>query len=279
MKRTLNISVKETIRASKDKLTLDAYVLAYLIKASTRSSRINNPTARKMCSTFHISPKRYLKIKKAAIAIGYLKEEGSCIYAPNLLTNEEYVVPIDIKQETCKGSELKSAMSFKDMKIKLLAVIAQNHVRKQNDIENTYNRAHSGKDEHGNRISAQKVKNARKRLGRMSKTGCLHEGLSVARVAEMTNTSIYGARKIIKNLVLENKLKVEERIEVTDIPLRTFSARAKRDLNETHPGYSFFVMKVGDIHPTPKVVCRQSNKYHVVKPLEIRKVYGLNPFK
>lgn len=279
MKRTLNISVNETIHASKDKLTLDAYVLAYLIKASTRSARINNPTARKMCSVFHISPKRYLKIKKAAIAIGYLKEEGSCIYAPNLLTNEEHVVPIDIEQETCKGSELKSAMSFKDMKFKLLAVIAQNHVRKQNDIENTYNRAHSGTDEFDNRISARKARNARKRLGRMSKTSCLHDGLSIARVAELTNTSIYGARKIIKNLVLEKKLDVEERIEVTDIPVRTFSGRAKRDLNETHPGCSFFVMKVGDIHPTPKVVCRQTNKYHVVKPLEIRKVYGINPFK
>lgn len=279
MKRTLNISINETIRASKDKTALDAYVLAYLIKASTRSARINNPTARKMCSTFHISPKRYLKIKRTAIALGYLKEDGNCIYAPNLLSNEEYVVPIDIEQKTCIGSELISAMSFREMKIKLLGVIAQNHVRKQDDIENTYNRAHSGTDELGNPISARKVKNARKRLGRMSNTECLHDGLSMARIAELANTSIYGARKIIKNLVLEKKIKVEERIEETNIPIRTFTARAKRDLNETHPGYSFFVMKVGDINPTPKVVCRQSNKYHVANPLEIRKVYGINEFK
>lgn len=69
MERKINISVNETIRASKDKKMFEAYTFAYLVTATFISSRINHPTQRRICELFRLSPKRYIRIKNNAINI------------------------------------------------------------------------------------------------------------------------------------------------------------------------------------------------------------------
>ena len=254
VKRKLYISIEETISAFQTKETAEAYIFALMIKASTISARINNPTIRNLKSILHIGNTKCVRALKNALAYDYVRFEGKSLVANILKNNKDNIRPIFFEKATRKqDGSLNCSVSFRNMEKLIREQVIINQVKQQNLCEKTYKAVSDGIVD-GVLLTANQIKTYRRRKNRLSHTEKFHKGLSLAKVMSIIHSSRYAACKLMRGLVLTGKLIKEEILEDTGIAPNNFGRNANKYMREIGFG-GYFLYRDG------KIVCQRSNVY------------------
>ena len=254
MERKLYISIEESISAFHTKETAEAYIFALMIKATTISARVNNPTIRNLKSILHIGNTKCVRALKNALAYDYVRREGKSIVANVLKNNKDNIRPIFFEKATCKqDGSLDCSVSFRNMEKLIREQVIINHVKKQNLCEKTYKAVSEGVVD-GVSLSVNQIKTYRRRKNRLSHTEKFHKELSLAKVMGVIHSSRYAARKLMCGLVLTGKLIKEEVLEDTGIEPKDFGRYANKYMREIGFG-GYFLYRDG------KIMCQRSNVY------------------
>ncbi len=253
-KRKLYISIEESILAFQLKETAEAYIFAMMLKASARSSRINNPSIRNLKSILHIGNTKCCRALKNAVAAGYVRYEGKTLVANPMKNNKDNIRPIFFERAEHKlDGSLDCKVSFREMEKLIREQVIINHVKKQNLCEKTYKAVTDG-EVGGERLTSEQIKVYRRRKNRLSHTKEFHKGLSLAKVMRILQSSRYAARKLMRGLVGTGKLVKNEVLEETGIDPKKFGWQANRYMKEI--GYGGYFLYVDG-----KIMCQRSNVY------------------
>ena len=252
--RKLYISIEESVSAFQSKEKAEAYIFAMLIKASSLSSRINDPSTRNLKSILHIGNTKCCRALKNALEYGYVRYEGQTLVANILKENKDNVRPIFFERSTHgQDGSLSCSVSFKEMEKLIREQVIINHVKKQNLCEKTYKAVTDGEVD-GEKLTVEQIKVYRRRKNRLSHTKEFHKGLSLAKVMNILQTSRYAARNLIRELVATGKLIKNEVLEETGIEPKNFGRQARRYMKEIgYGGYFLFI--------DGKIMCQRSNVY------------------
>ena len=253
-KRKLYISIEESISALQSKETAEAYVFAMMIKASARSSRINNPSIRNLKSILHIGNTKCCRALKNAIEAGYVRYDGKTLVANPMKNDKDNIRPIFLERaEHMQDGSLDCKVSFREMEKLIREQVIINHVRKQNLCEKTFNAVSTGKVD-GEELTYQQLKSYRRWKKRLSHTKEFHKGLSLAKVMHILQSSRYAARKLMRGLVATGQLIKNEVLEETGIDPKMFGWQANQYMKEI--GYGGYFLYVEG-----KIMCQRSNVY------------------
>lgn len=252
--RKLYISIEESVSAFQSKEKAEAYIFAMLIKASSLSSRINNPAIRSIKSILHIGNTKCCRALNNALKYEYVRYEGQTLVANILKENKDNVRPIFFERATRnQNGTLSCNVSFREMEKLIREQVIINHVKKQNLCEKTYKAVTEGEKD-GEKLTVAQVKVYRRRKNRLSHTKEFHKGLSLAKVMGILQTSRYTARKMMRELVYSGKLIKNEVLDETSIDPKNFGRQARRYMKEIgYGGYFLFV--------NGKIMCQRSNVY------------------
>lgn len=215
---------------------MESLAFAMMVKLTFVNSRIKDATVKRCKEIFGIGSARMCRIIKNGIQYGYIRREGNTIIANSLKSEKSYHFHNDFEALTASRTKNKSQNEDKDKsdkkdevqcKYKLKDVIALiheavllNHISKQSECSDTINTLQDPK-------TLKQFKKAKKWQGRMrlcKDKAC--ERLSNKRIMDITHTSLYHSRNIIRSIVRKRWALKRDVIIPTEIDKDNFEKSA-----------------------------------------------------
>lgn len=188
MERRVYISIPLALEAKKDKYAFEAYCFAVLVKLHYVSSVINNATIRNIKSKFGMGSTKLQRAINNGIRLGYIKRIGGNIIATSVKTYRAYNAKLDA--ENGRLTKISDIAKF------IEEAIILNHIKKQNDCEDTLILTEAAKN-------VKVLRRAKKKIKFMLRRGKLNKGLSINATMKAANVKRTRAKQIRR--LLENK--------------------------------------------------------------------------
>lgn len=255
MIRTLRLSVKVANEAVSSKERLEALAFAMMIKLTFVSSSVQSPTYDRLRSIFGMGNAKLKRLITNGLKYGYLKRVNGALYATPIKEvgfNEYLKFPFKTASFL---PEVKCSFKHKDIKNKIRSTVIQNHIRKQTECNVTIKKASAPKN-------ANQLRSAKRKLKRKRCKEFVCYGLSNKRLSEVSNSSLYATKVVMKGLVSFGILRANKEYIETDINPKEFSSRAYAWMKETGHFGHFFGGRKGN---KEVVYCRLANSYTIVK--------------
>lgn len=240
MVKKLYLSIELAQESIQSKDRLEALAFNIMIKHKYTSSTVNNATIRKCKETFGIGSTRMSRIIKNGLEYGFLKRFGNHLIAQKI-----------------KSDGLNCLIEFEDRDYSLTEImdiirnsVLLNHIRKKTFVSDTIRKARDPKNQQELRAANKR----KKRMPNLDENSSV--GLSNKRIAQITNTKLYRAKKLIRNLVASKKVAKKEIIVDTTIKPEEFTNGFREWYKSTGlRGYMLFDAK------RHVVCCQLSNQY------------------
>lgn len=234
MIQTLLVNIQDTNEAIQSEERFDGYTLAFLIKLTMVSGRINNARLDRMCAILHMGKQTVSRCLKSALRYGYVRREGNDVIANATRRDRlDHLYPLTKKLDRLEKHKTEEdyipecPIKFTKLKDVFRKIVIENHVTKQNDFSNTIECS-------VNPQSEKQFKRARRRIKRMCKGEVVSDTdrLSNIRAASIMRCSKSKAKVIVKELVEGNILTKKTNIEETDIDIQE-----ELGIAHTEPGF------------------------------------------
>ena len=254
----LSISLASEAVTSKD--VMEALAFSMMVKLTFVNSKVQNATVKRCKEIFGIGSARMCRIIKNGIQYGYLRREGGTIIAASLKTEKSYHFHNDFKALTASRTkkdekdEVQCQYKLKDIIALIREAVLLNHISKQSECSDTINTLQNPK-------TLKSLKRAKKWQGRMrlcKDKAC--EGLSNRRIMDITHTSLYHSKKLIRSIVKKHWVLKREAIIATDIDPKDFIRSVNKWFKENNiKGYlfKFFYAPINDYI----IACNASRMY------------------
>ncbi len=201
---------------------VESLAFAMMVKLTFVNSRIKGETVKRCKEIFGIGSARMCRIIKNGIKYGYLRREGNIIIANSLKSEKSYHFHNDFKALTASRAKtdekdgVQCQYKLKDIIALIREAVLLNHISKQSECSDTINTLENPK-------TLKSLKKAKKWQGRMrllKDKAC--ERLSNRRIMDITHTSLYHSRNIIRSIVSKKWALKHEAIIPTDIDPKNF---------------------------------------------------------
>lgn len=206
--KKLRIDINTAAYAIKDKDILEAYAFAILIKQTFRSSSLNNTTFRHIKEYLHVGTNVARRCISNGLKYGFLRRENNgkrIVAVKNSRSGWTAVVSKNMFQNAALYSKRTKSRILTIARVKdiIREVVLMNHIRKQNDCEDTHKRTFSG----------QSRKSALRRERRMLNKpfSSKHTGISNARIQTILCSKRHKALSVVKKLVCEKLISKNQR--------------------------------------------------------------------
>ena len=253
MDKRIKISIMAMRSAIQDKENLESLAFSILIKQTFVSSRINNPTYRNLRSIFGIGNSKLKCLISNGIKLGYLRYDKECLVANKL--NKQGVV-FDFVGSDLTASKTNSIVckfTLKEIRNAIKKAVVVNHINNANECFDTINSANSP-------TNVREYRRARGKLKRMPNVKFANNQISIKRFAEISNSSMYVAKMVIRELKSKGNIVSKRSIVKTSINPEEFGCTAIKWLRETGNYGSFFCSKSNG---NKAVFCKLANVYNV----------------
>lgn len=204
--RYIWLSIDLTKQAIQNKNHLEALAFNVLIKKEYVSSSVHNATVRGCRERFGFGMNKMSRILRNGQAYGLLRIDkspsGKILVATKIRSNG-YNIRLDFEDREYRLSEIIDMIRNS---------VLLNHIKVQNLVTDTLKSAE-------NPSSMKMQRWAKKKLKRMAvdPKKRMPDGLSNARIAEITNSNLYRAKILIRKLVDSGKVIMEEVVKPTGI--------------------------------------------------------------
>lgn len=219
---------------------IESLAFAMMVKLTFVNSKIKRATVKRCKSIFGIGSARMCRIIRNGIKYGYLRREGDMIVANSLKSEKSYHFHKDFEALTAsrtemdEDGEIQCKYKLNDIIALIREAVLLNHISKQSECTDTINTLQNPK-------TNKQLKKAKKWQGRMrlnKDKSC--ERLSNKRIMDITRTSLYYSRKLIRSIVGKKWALKREVIIPTDIRPEDFIRSANKYFKENNiSGYLF----------------------------------------
>ena len=252
-RQTLYIGIEKAQEAITSKARLEAFAFAIQIKMTFRDSIFRDATIRRCKSVFGLGSTKATRVRKNAVAFGYVKREGKNLIAQQVRTVGNYnyryeEIPSHAKVLTADNSPLKVRYKLSYVEDVVREAVLLNHINKQTECSDTFRRAEDSNSH------PQARKAAQKKLSRMCYTKEAKQTLSLDRMSQVINAKKYRSRKLISGLVKRKDVILIPNLIETSINPSEYTRTMARQYQE-HGGKGFLTLAYG------KVVIRVANTY------------------
>lgn len=240
MKQRIYLSIPIANESIASKEMIESLAFAIMVKLTFVDSRIRKATVNRCKYIFGIGSARMCRIIRNGIQYGYLKREGSTITAKSLKSEKSYHFHKDFealtasRTKTDESGKVQCKYKLKDIIALIREAVLLNHISKQSECSDTINTLQDPK-------TKKQLKKAKKWQGRMrlnKDKSC--ERLSNKRIMDITRTSLYYSRKLIRSIVGKKWALKREVIVPTDIRQEDFIRSANKYFKENNiRGYLF----------------------------------------
>lgn len=240
MKQRLYLSIPFATESVNSKEMIESLAFAMMVKLTFVDSRIRKATVTRCKDIFGIGSTRMCRIIKNGIRYGYLRREGSSIIANSLKSEKSYHFHEDFEALTASRTktdgkeEVQCKYKLKDIIALIREAVLLNHISKQSECEDTINSLENPK-------TLKQLRKAKKWQGcmRLCKDKAC-ERLSNKRIMDITRTSLYYSRKLIRSIVCKKWALKSDVIVPTDIDPKNFIYSANKWFKENNiSGYLF----------------------------------------
>ena len=253
MDKRIKISIMAMRSAIQDKENLESLAFSILIKQTFVSSRINNPTYRNLRSIFGIGNSKLKCLISNGIKFGYLRYDKECLVANKL--NKQGVVFDFVGRDltASKTNSIACKFTLKEIRNAIKKAVVVNHINNANECFDTINSANSP-------TNVREYRRARGKLKRMPNVKFANNQISIKRFAEISNSSMYTAKIVIKELKSKGNIIANKTIVKTAINPNEFGSNAVKWLRETGNYGSFFCY---NSNGHKSIFCKLANVYNV----------------
>lgn len=260
MKQRLYLSIPFTTESVSSKEMIESLAFAMMVKLTFVNSRIRKATVNRCKKIFGIGSARMCRIIKNGITYGYLRREGCALIANSIKSEKSYHFHKDFealtasRTKTNENDEVQCKYKLKDIIALIREAVLLNHISKQSECSDTINTLQDPK-------TNKQLKKAKKWQGRMrlnKDKSC--ERLSNKRIMDITCTSLYHSRKLIRSIAAKKWVLKREVIVPTSIRPEDFTRSANIYFKENNiSGYlfRFYDAKINDYI----IACNVSRMY------------------
>lgn len=245
MYQTINISLNKAECAIKCKDELEALSFAVLIKLTFVSSVVQSATIRRCKDIFGIGSSRISRVISNSLKYGYITKNNNELVA--LPVKEENSFNIKLRLLSKTYSKSSSRYTLNEIMDIIRDSVLLNHIKKQNDCENTFRLTDNPKTSKGFKV-------AKKRINRMSHTNKAFIGLSMTKISKLLMVSRWKARRLLNELLALGLIEKNERYIQLPFNVSDLTNGLREWFKETGCfGYLY--------RDNGRVCCRVSNSY------------------
>lgn len=234
--------------AVRDKSKLESLAFSMMIKLVFKSSTLKSKNIRYCKELFHIGTSKMSRVMKGALKYGYIRIENGRVIANPFKEYKAYNVKVDRIGLYSKTQTVNIKINQAIDIIRKAVLI--NHISKQNNCFDTFRKSCCPS-------SVKQYRKAKRTIKKLCKTKKSCVGLSNKRIATVTNTKVYRARKMIRELVSSSVVSRNRRAVKTNIPAKDFNRERVNYFYKSSGKRGYFFYLKGAIY------CRISNEYHI----------------